>query len=84
MVSPTVHLQAAISPDGAVLFDNKHGQIVRLNATGGFVWSRLRDGKSPNEITRELSEKSGGDFTRTGDDVSAFVEQLRQQNLLPD
>lgn len=75
------HIRSAVEADGAAILDIERNEIVTLNATGGFVWDRLRRGESVDSIVRELSEATGTDLDVVEADVRAFLGQLAEKHL---
>lgn len=82
MVQPDTHLRTVVSPDGAAILDIPRNQITTLNSTGGFVWDRLQQGFSVEQVIHDLSVETNADPTIVERDVSAFVAQLRAGQLL--
>lgn len=68
--------------DGAAILDITHNQIVTLNATGGFVWERLKQGEPVDRIVQELAQVSETDARAVEEDVRAFLGQLAEKHLL--
>jgi hypothetical protein len=73
---------STIDADGAAILDIEHNQILTLNATGAYVWEKMRHGQTAEEIVRDLSHETGADPLLVSEDVRAFVEQLVQKRLL--
>lgn len=82
MSSPSSHLRSIVNEDGAVILDIPGNQMVTLNSTGGYVWDKLQQGKTIDEVVRELSIESNTDPVDVERDVHAFVEQLMSKHLL--
>lgn len=43
--------------DEALLLDRTRQRLYALNACAGFIWTSLKDGKSPGEVSRTLNEQ---------------------------
>jgi hypothetical protein len=82
MSSPSSHLRSIVNEHGAVILDIPGNQMVTLNSTGGYVWDKLQQGKTIDEVVRELSVESNTDPVDVERDVHAFVEQLMSKHLL--
>lgn len=82
MVSPASHLRSVTSRDGAAIFNDESSEVIRLNSTGAFVWERLQQGRSLEDIARELTAQTGGTATTIDSEVRAFTEELKRHRLL--
>jgi Coenzyme PQQ synthesis protein D (PqqD) len=82
MTSTKSELRSLVTPDGAMILDIVSDELTTLNATGGYVWGRLREGKSVGEIISDLARDTGQDPSDVADDVHEFVEQLTAKNLV--
>lgn len=71
----------ALNPDGFA-FDPTTGESFTLNAPGLAILEGLREGASPMELVRRLTERfevSEGDASR---DVDDFLDHLRTLRLV--
>jgi hypothetical protein len=82
MSSTNPHLRSIVNEDGAVILDIPRNQMVTLNSTGGYIWNKLQQGESAEQIVRELSAESKTDPLVVEQDVHAFLEQLMAKHLL--
>lgn len=64
------------------LFNPKSGEIFSLNATGAFIVECLRESITPSELARKVAVAFGVEVITAKRDVSEFVEQLRQMDLI--
>jgi len=71
----------AISEDGFI-FDPTTGNSFTTNETGLFILQFLKEGKSPEEIVRELVNQYDVDEQEAERDVLDFMEKLRRYKLL--
>ncbi len=71
----------AISEDGFI-FDPTTGNSFTTNETGLFILQLLKEGKSPEEIVRELVNQYDVDEQEAERDVLDFMEKLRRYKLL--
>lgn len=82
--SPSKQLHSVIDGDGAAILDIEQNAMITLNHTGGFVWQRLQQGKSVDEIVADLAAQTGTDVATIERDVRQFLEQLKVRHLLGD
>jgi len=75
-------LRSRVTPDGAMILDIAGDQIVTLNATGGYIWARLGEGKTTDEIVALLAIQSAQDPVVVANDVREFLEQLTAKKLI--
>ena len=82
MLVPLPHIRSVIDHDGAVILDIESSTIVTLNPTGGYIWERLKQGKLPDEIIRELAYETQTDLAIVERDVRDFLDSLKSRHLL--
>ncbi len=82
MVTVNPQLRSVVDQDGAVILDFERDAMMTLNATGGYVWQKLQQGKLVEEIVRDLASETGADSATVELDVQAFIEQLLRKKLL--
>lgn len=82
MVRPDPQLHTVVNPDGAAILDIPRNQITTLNSTGAFVWDRLQQGVSIEQLIHDLSVESNTDSRVVERDLDVFLEQLRSHQLL--
>jgi predicted acyltransferase (DUF342 family) len=82
MSSPKPHLRSIVNEDGAVILDIPRNLMVTLNSAGGYIWNKLQQGESAEQIVRELSAESNADPLIVEQDVHAFLELLMSKHLL--
>lgn len=82
MQTTPAHLRSVVDQDGAVILDIEHDTMLTLNATGGYIWQRLQQGKLIDEIVSELANDTGADLAAVDRDVHDFFEQLKSKHLL--
>ena len=70
-----------------LLLDPENRRLYALNASAAFIWSLLKDGKSPAEVSRALNQQ----FAVPADAAASYVanvlrqyEALRQDGQPPD
>ena len=84
MFSSASNLRSIIDETGAVILDISTNRMVTLNATGGYIWDRLRQGKTIIEVAQELSCESNQEIAEVERDVRDFVGELMSKCLLRD
>ena len=82
MRDSSTHLRTITNQDGAAILDIPRHQITTLNSTGGFIWERLQEGLSVEQVIRDLATESDTDPATVEKDVHCFLEQLRSKQLL--
>lgn len=82
MPAPAKHLRSIIDRDGAVILDFEHDAMLGLNATGGYVWQRLEQGKLIDEIVCELALETGTSRETVERDIELFLDDLKTKRLL--
>ncbi len=82
MLSVKSDLRSLVTAEGAMILDIAADEVTTLNATGGYVWERLRQGKDLANIIADLARDTGQDPVIVAGDVHAFVEQLSARRLL--
>ena len=75
-------LRTITNQDGAAILDVPRHQITTLNSTGGFIWQRLQQGLSAEQVIRDLATESDTDPAIVEKEVHYFIEQLRSKQLL--
>jgi len=82
MVFPATNLKAVVNEDGAAILDIENDSISTLNLTGAYVWQGLQRGESIDTMIASLARETGEEFALVERDVRAFVEDLKQKQLL--
>jgi hypothetical protein len=82
MSSTNSQVRSLVTPDGAMILNIASDQIITLNSMGGYIWARLQEGKSVDEIISNLAKETGHDPAVVANDVHEFLEQLRERNLI--
>jgi len=71
----------ALSEEGFV-FDPETGNSYVVNQTGMFILTKLKEGKSEEEILRELVDEFEVDEDTARRDITDFLEQLKILGIL--
>ena len=77
------HLKTVVDQDGAAILDIERGLISTLNDTGAYVWDKLQRGDSLSSIVADLARETGEKSLIVERDVLEFLEDLKQNQLLP-
>ena len=56
--------------------------IIRLNDTGKFLWEKLRDETTEEELLSAMTNEYDIDSETAKNDISAFIETLKGAGLL--
>jgi hypothetical protein len=83
-IGPAPEVRSIVDQDGAVILDLRYETMLILNATGGYIWERLRQGQLVDEIIADLARDTGADRSVVEPDVAAFMEELKTRRLLPE
>jgi PqqD family protein of HPr-rel-A system len=79
----TLHLRDLALSDSGFVFDPMTGHSFTVNATGLCVLQGLKEGKSPEEIVKRLSDGFELEAVEdAGRDVQDFIVQLRECGLV--
>lgn len=68
--------------DGFVLLDPANDRYVRLNATGGWLFERLDEPRSPDDLAQQLRDERGAPAERALDDALEFAADLVRRGVL--
>lgn len=82
MVKTPSHIRSVVNPDGAVILDVKNGAMMGLNSMGGYIWERLQQNKSIDDIVQEIVRETSADLAQVERDVHEFLEQLKARQLI--
>jgi hypothetical protein len=82
MTTIATNLRSIVTPDGAMILDITRNLMVPLNSMGGYVWNKLQEGFSVDEIVRELVRDADVDAATIESDVHSFLEQLTTMHLV--
>jgi coenzyme PQQ synthesis protein D (PqqD) len=69
-------------PEETVLLDLDSGTALRLNATGAWIWERLAEPRSVEDLARGLAERFEIEEPRALGDVVAFAREMTRRELL--
>ena len=56
--------------------------IIRLNDSGRYLWEKLQDGISEQELMQSMLNDFDIDESTARDDIAAFVAKLKEAGLL--
>jgi Coenzyme PQQ synthesis protein D (PqqD) len=82
MPSISPQLRSRVTPDGAMILDISADEVITLNATGGYIWARLEEGKTVDQIIENLATETGHDPVIVAKDVRGFIGQIAEKHLV--
>lgn len=68
--------------DGVVIVDPQAGDVRALNGVGSDIWKMVGDNQPLNAIHTQLMDDYGITPEQAQNDVSAFLKQLSERNLI--
>ena len=76
-------VRAVAAADGLAVFDTVHGGVFRSNAVGAEIWRELieKQGEA-GRVADRLAGRFDIPVEQAREDVSRFVDQLRQHRLV--
>ena len=63
---------------------NDFSGMIKLNETGKEIWENIENEKTEQEIAEYLATKYGITLEEASEDVSSFVNQMREEGFLED
>jgi Coenzyme PQQ synthesis protein D (PqqD) len=82
MLSISPELRSLITPEGAVILNISADRMITINPTGAYIWARLQEGKTIDQIIESLAAETGHDLVLVANDVQEFLEQMAEKRLL--
>jgi hypothetical protein len=82
MIRLSQSVRTAVSPDGAVVLDVKHGHMYRANPIGSKILELLKRGFSQARIIGEISLLCNVPAEAIASDVGEFLALIEQQHLV--
>jgi len=80
---PCPDVRAVAAPDGLAVFDLEHGCVFRSNAVGAEIWREVVERqRGAAAVAGELAGRFGISAVQAREDVTRFVNQLREQKLV--
>lgn len=80
LISPD--LRSLVTPEGAVILNISADQMITINPTGAYIWGRLQQGRTIDQIVEGLAMETGHDPALVAKDVQEFLEQMAEKRLL--
>lgn len=68
--------------DGGVVLNVESGAYYELNRTACFLWEQVEAKKNPDAMATALAEDYGLDVAVARADVDAFLDELRNRQLV--
>ena len=73
----------AVEIDGDwLVLDGEQYVVTRLNETGGWIWSRLKEGATLDMLIRAMTEEYEVDSARAKEDITVFINHLTACGLV--
>lgn len=82
MLSINPELRSRVTPDGAMILNVSADEVITLNSTGGYIWARLEEGRTVEQIVASLAKETGHDPVVVAKDVGEFIDQIAGQHLV--
>src|SRR5580692_12407769 len=82
MKVPSDHLRSFVDHDGAVILDISRDQFFSLNTVGAYIWKRLNEGNTVEQIAQSLARETGAEVSAILSDIDEFVTDLTTRHLL--
>jgi hypothetical protein len=80
---PSPDVRAVAADDGLAVFDMGRGAMFKSNAVGAEIWRAvIEQHRDTSSVARSLAGRFGVPAAQAEDDVSRFLDQLRQQGLV--
>jgi Coenzyme PQQ synthesis protein D (PqqD) len=76
------HVRSVADSDGTTVLDLQANLILALNQTGAFIWERIKDGHSFDDIVDSLVEATRMDRIDVETDTREFMQDLVKRGLL--
>jgi hypothetical protein len=82
MKVPSDHLRSFVDHDGAVILDISRDQFFSLNTVGAYIWKRINEGNTVEQIAQSLAKDTGAEVSAILSDIDEFVTDLTTRHLL--
>jgi len=76
--------RAVSTPEGKALLEIAGRPLFQLNSVSAAIWAKLAEGRSTQQIIRQIAAQFNVSVERVTNDVNGFVETLRQNDLAKD
>ncbi|AWR93810.1 PqqD family protein [Acidianus brierleyi] len=70
--------------NGTVMFDIENEKVYTLNPTAEKIINKIKEGKSAEEIIKDLKEEYQDPENKIEEDVMNFINNLREAGILID
>lgn len=58
--------------------------VITINELGAFIWKKIEEGKNQEEIVQDILSEYSIDKETAANDCKAFIEQLKEINIICD
>src|SRR5438477_362655 len=76
--------RAVSTPESKALLEIAGRPLFQLNSVSAAIWAKLAEGRSTQQIIRQIAAQFNVSVERVTNDVNGFVETLRQNDLAKD
>jgi len=76
------HMEAVEMDGEWIVMDAEKYVVTKLNAVGGWLYGRIRDGDGTEELVRGMTAEYGIDEDAARRDLLAFIDQLAEYGLI--
>jgi hypothetical protein len=74
---------AAVSTDGAVLFDLEQDRLLKLNSVASEMWRQLRNGHTEAEVVDDIAKRCGIEKEIVAKDLQGLLRRLEHLGVKP-
>lgn len=78
----TEHVKIREEKFGTVVFETLKEKVFVTNEQGKDILNLLKKGSSLDEVVETLSKTYNGDKTKIKEDVTSFLNQLKENNII--
>ncbi len=78
----TEHVKIREEKFGTVVFETLKEKVFVTNEQGKDILNLLKKGSSPEEVVDALSKTYSGDKTKIKEDITSFLNQLKENNII--
>src|SRR5438552_16193108 len=76
--------RAVSTPEGKALLEIAGRPLFQLNSVSAAIWAKLAEGRSTQQIIRQIAAQFNVSVVRVTNDENGFVEKLRQNDHAKD
>jgi Coenzyme PQQ synthesis protein D (PqqD) len=76
------HIRSAVTGDGVILMDISTGSVFHSNPVGSYIWSKLQEGETLEQIVDRLAERYVASREVIAADAREYVAALTSKGLI--